>query len=312
MSKSSDNTRYAQNGEVRHKEKFMSQIQAQWNRMIKAMGVEELEIPATLVKFYKQGTIVPAQVMEHYTEELTVTSCQATKQASLGDAICLTRNNIGCIAAAISLGLVDQQEAAPLQGPRVYTELMRAQTPAKTDFQPPTPHDFTEGLVYSCHAAGRPEFGLFGADDSGRYKDVATAKKAIHEMMAIQPPTTQAVFFFDPTFDDLDITPDVIVCSVRPVELTRLIQAYQYQTGQRVESSMGSLRAVNSDLIVRPYLTQQINISPYCLGARLIAQYEANRMGLGIPFPLFEILVTGMEASKTGYPFHLYPGAMEL
>ena len=32
--------------------------------------------------------------------DLTLTSCQATKQASLGDAVLLTRRNIGCVAAA--------------------------------------------------------------------------------------------------------------------------------------------------------------------------------------------------------------------
>ncbi|HMQ54303.1 MAG TPA: DUF169 domain-containing protein, partial [Anaerolineae bacterium] len=104
---------------------------------------------------------------------------------------------------------------------------------------------------------------------------------------------------------------DVVVCSVRPVELTRLIQAYQYLTGQRVNASIGALRVVNSDLIVRPYLTQAINVSTYCLGARLIAHYEADRLGIGMPFHIFEMMAHGMEASQTGYPFQLYPGAVE-
>lgn len=75
---------------------------------------------------------------------------------------------------------------------------------------------------------------------------------------------------------------------------------------------MGGLRVVNSDLIVRPYLTQEINISTYCLGARLIAQYEANRLGIGFPFHLYELVAQGMVASRTGYPFPLYPGVADL
>ncbi len=122
----------------------------------------------------------------------------------------------------------------------------------------------------------------------------------------------KAVFFYSVEFEEIDVIPDVVVLSVRPVELTRLIQAYQYRTGERVTASMGGLRVVNSDLIVRPYLTRAINISTYCLGARLIAQYEANRLGVGIPFDLFEAVVTGLEESKTGFPFHLYPGASEV
>ena len=45
--------------------------------------------------------------------------------------------------------------------------------------------------------------------------------------------------------------------------------------------AMGAVRAVNSDLIARPYLTGEINVSPYCLGSRLVAGFEANYMGPG-------------------------------
>lgn len=128
-------------------------------------------------------------------------------------------------------------------------------------------------------------------------------------MMAIQPPDTQAIFFFNRSTRLKSVTPDVVVLSVRPVELTRIIQAYQYNTGKRIQASMGGLRVVNSDLIVRPYLTGEINVSTYCLGARLIAQYEGNRLGIGIPWELFKIVVQGMKDSETGFPFHMYPDA---
>ena len=101
----------------------------------------------------------------------------------------------------------------------------------------------------------------------------------------------------------------MVVLSVRPVELTRIIQAYQFHTGKRVNASMGGLRVVNSDLIVRPYLTQEMNVSTFCLGARLIAEFEADRMGIGMPFGMFEEMVQGMEDSSGGFPFAMYPGA---
>lgn len=72
---------------------------------------------------------------------------------------------------------------------------------------------------------------------------------------------------------------------------------------------MGAVRVVNSDIIVRPYLTQKINFASYCIGARLIAEYDPNHLGIGIPFSIFKDIVQGMEDSKTGYPFPLYPGA---
>lgn len=279
--------------------------------MVSAFGVDSLEIPTTLVKLFKSGEDIPADVKHHQPEGISITSCQAHKQASLGDAICLTRDNIGCVAAAISLGLVDQNEKKPLGGSRVYTDLMKEQVQDKNRFQAPTPSDFTEGLVYACKAAGKTEFSLFGEEDSGRYQDVETARKAVSEMTAIQPANIEAVFFYPPDLTDLDLEPDLVLLSVRPVELTRVVQAYQFMTGKRVKANIGALRMVNSDLIARPYLTGEINVSTYCLGARLIAQFDANRLGMGIPFDDYRIIVEGMEKSKTGYPFHLYPGAAD-
>ncbi len=280
-------------------------------RFLQAFGVDDLEIPITLVKIYKKDETVPSEVMQHHPNKISITACQAHKQSSLGDAVCLSRNNIGCIAAAISLGLVDQNEKSPLEGSRIYTEIMKEQAREKERFQAPTPNDFTAGIVYACKASGRQEFALFGDEDSGRYKDVETAKSAVEEMMAIQPATTQAVFFYSPDFEDITIEPDLVLLSVRPVELTRIIQAYQYKTGKRVKANMGGLRMVNSDLIARPYLTGEINISTYCLGARLIAEFDADRLGMGIPYKDYKIIVEGMEQSKTGFPFQLYPGASD-
>jgi len=279
-----------------------------YERYLKAHNVDGLEIPVTGAKFYRHGDDIPGPVRDLEAEGLTLTSCQATKQASLGDAVLLTKRNIGCVAAAISLGLADQHQNEPLGDSLVYTDIMKENAGAE-EFRPPAPEDFTDGTVYACAAAGRPEFRLFGKEDSGRFQDVATARAAVAEMIAIQPATTQALFLYSPTFTELDVIPDVVVLSLRPVELTRLIQGYWFLTGERIQASMGGLRMVNSDLLARPYLTGEINVSPYCLGARLIAQFGPDRMGVGLPFEKFETVVRGMEASQTGYPFQAYPGA---
>ncbi len=284
-------------------------LKKHYETMIHAMGVQGLRIPLTAVKFYRHDENIPGIVMDNHPVDITLTSCQAVKQASLGDAVCLTRENIGCVAAAISLGLVDQTRDTPLGTSRVYTDIMRDQSCLGDRFVPPTPKQFQEGIVYACKDSGRPDFCLFGNDDSGRFKDVSTAQKAVRNMTAIQPAVMKAVFFYSPLFEEMDLEPDVVVLSVRPVELARIVQAYQFQTGRRVSASMGAVRVVNSDLIVRPFLTQEINIATFCIGARLIARYEADRMGIGMPNKTFELIAGAMATSRTGYPFHLYPGA---
>jgi uncharacterized protein (DUF169 family) len=287
----------------------MTQIKNLYDRMIGALGVEDLSIPTAGVKFYEQGDEIPAGVRDYEPQGLTLTSCQSTRQAGFGDSVLLTPQSIGCVAAAITFGLVDKDQDRPMGESLVYTDIMKAQADDKEHFTPPTPKDFTDGTVYACIAAGRSDFALFGPDDTGRYDSTETAQRAMSDMIAIQPATTQAVFLFALDFDDEDVEPDVVVLSVRPVELTRIIQAYQFHTGKRVNASMGGLRVVNSDLIVRPYLTQEMNVSTFCLGARLIAEFEADRMGVGMPFGIFKDIVQGMEDSTGGFPFPLYPGA---
>jgi uncharacterized protein (DUF169 family) len=287
----------------------MTAVKELYERMIAALGVEGLSIPVAAVKIYKQGDEIPAGVRDCEPEGLTLTSCQSARQAGFGDSVLLTSKSIGCVAAAISFGLVDKNQDKPLGDSTVYTDIMKDQAKDKEKFSPPTPKDFTDGTVYACAAAGRPDFALFGDEDTGRFDSPATARHAMDEMMAIQPADTQAVFLYALDFDDEDVEPDVVIISARPVELSRIVQAYQFHTGNRVTASMGGLRVVNSDLIVRPYLTNQMNISSYCLGARLIAEFEGDRLGIGMPYGVFEEIVTGLEDSKGGFPFPAYPGA---
>lgn len=281
-------------------------------RLIKAMEVPHLRLPAAGVRIFKQDEEVPREVVKYQPDGMTVTSCHATRATMLDEAVYLTADSIGCIAAAISLGLVDEHQSSPLKGPRDYTEIMKKNSGKGDEFVPPSPLKFTNGTVYACRDSKAEEFALFGKEDSGRYAKREIARKAVSDMLSLQPPTTRGVFYFPPTFDDTRITPDVVVLSLRPVELCRLIQGYQFLTGNRVRADVGGLRAGCSDLIVRPYLLGEINFSPYCLGARLIAKFEGDRMGMGFPFSFLEVIVEGTEKSRTGFPFPQYPGARPL
>ncbi len=287
----------------------MNELKQFYDKIIKFMIIKGLGIPLTAVKFYKNEDTISKEIAKYNPTNISLTSCQANKQASLGDAVLLTKENIGCIAAAISFGLVDQNDKNPFEGSRVYTDIMKEQSESADNFKPPTPDDFTTGKVYACRDSERPDFCLFGKEDAGRFKNTEIAKNAIKEMTALQPPVMKAVFFFSHNFDEIEIIPDVVVLSVRPIELSRIAQAYQYNTGKRVTGSMGPVRVINSDLIVRPYVTQEINFSSYCIGARLIAEYGPDRMGIGMPWHIFKEIAQGMEDSATGYPFQLYPGA---
>ncbi|MCB2186854.1 MAG: DUF169 domain-containing protein [Deltaproteobacteria bacterium] len=281
-------------------------------RMLAALGSPEPPLPFCCVRLYTEEETPPPEVLAADPSPETVMCCQAVRHAIQGEPVWLTAANVGCVAAGISLGLVDEHQREPLEGPRVYTCIMREQaglTPE--EFVPPSPEDFTTGVVYACRAAGRPQYGLFGPEDSGRFRDVETARRAVSSMAAIQPPVMQGVYFYPPDREGPELLPQVVVLAVRPVELTRLLQGYQYVTGERVDASLGPVRAVDSDLIARPFLTGRINLSTFCLGARVVAGFAGDRMGLGLPWHCFQTMVEGLEESRTGYPYERYPGAQE-
>ena len=172
----------------------MTQIKNLYDRMISALSVEDLLIPTACVKIYSDGDEIPAGVREYEPSGLTLTSCQSTRQASFGDSVLLTRQSIGCVAAAITFGLVDKNQDQPMGESLVYTDIMKSQANDKEHFAPPTPKDFSDGTVYACAAAGRSEFALFGAGDSGRYDSTDTAQRAMGDMVAIQPPRRKPSF----------------------------------------------------------------------------------------------------------------------
>jgi uncharacterized protein (DUF169 family) len=274
------------------------------------MNVEGLRLPFTAVKFYYYEDEIPKTVCDQFTDELTFTSCQAHRQSMLGDSLLLMKENVGCVAAAITFGLVDKDDPNPLNGSRVYTDIMKEQSGKGEEFAPPSPKDFTDGKVYACRDAGFQEYALFGEEDVGRMETVEKARRAIGEMLALQPAKTKGVFFYSDEFET-DVEPDVAIVSLRPVELTRVVGAWSFRTGERIVASMGAVRAVNSDLVVRPLLTGEINVAPYCVGARTIGEMDPNRMGVGMPFAKFQELTLALERSKTGYPFERFPGARD-
>ena len=56
----------------------MTTINQLYSRLINAMGVEDLEIPMTAVKFYKEEDEIPEPVKENQPT-ISLTSCQAAK-----------------------------------------------------------------------------------------------------------------------------------------------------------------------------------------------------------------------------------------
>lgn len=267
-----------------------------YRRYMAAFGVPELpDVTAVGVKFVPRGEAPPPQAAPL---EMAYTWCYAVKQAAKGEVPLVTRENCGCVMAAIALGLVGEDETEPLPGFRQYSQNMST---------PPAPIDYKEGRVFGCAAAGRMDLALYGADDPGRYATVEAARRAFAEMPKIQPARMDAVVAFPPEEELAALVPDVVILALTPRETVRTVQALTFATGERFEMSTLGVGGFSVDLTAAPYVTGRPNGSFMCVGARVIARWDGNLNGIGLPWRHFLAMVEGMQASAKGYPFARYP-----
>lgn len=267
------------------------------NKIIASLETDKDEpaIKAVGVKFLPKGTDIPKE-KDSDLQEISTPWCGAVKLAAEGEQIVITKENIGCPAAAIALGLVDENEPEPLEGNRKYTSLMKNAA---------SPKDFTDGYVYACKASGRTEFALFGENDCGRYQTLGASVKAVSGMSGIGKEVMGAVVAFPSSYTDY--TPDVVVMGVTPKQAMRLVQGYAFINGERVEFNTIGIRGVCADVTAYPFLKQKMNASFYCLGARALGGWEGNRLALGMPYHDFKIMAEGVSESQNGFPYKIFP-----
>jgi uncharacterized protein (DUF169 family) len=264
-------------------------------RYRKAFDVPDMkpEVHCLGVKFIQKGEKIPENIQ---VKDVPAPWCRILKLASEGDVMIATKDNIGCPAAGIALGLVDPHDREVLSGSRKYTSMMS---------KPASPKDFTDGFVYACKGSGHMEFALFGENDSGRYETWGAAKNAIQGMASVNEHQMDAVLAFPA--GAVDIEPDVVIIDLIPKQVLRTVQGYAYPTGERVTFSTIGIRGVCADITAYPFIEQKMNASFYCLGARALGEWEGEHMALGMPLKIFKDTVEGMEASKGGFPYKAYP-----
>lgn len=261
-----------------------------------------IRIPCCGLKFIKQDEPDLLEVFSRSPMWLAkfprqLASCGYSYKASkAGWTLRVTKETIGCPAGAISLGLVAGDSKQSFAG-GCYVKSMAV---------PATPADFTAGHVYAPQQSGHPEFALFGQEDCGRYETWEAARKAIAGMPVI-PPVMQAVYYYHPRLSEVEIEPDLVHVYCTPLQAMRLIQGYCFPTGERFSMSCIGIRGVSCDMTAWPYVKGEINGTFLCLGARAITGWEEEFVGFGMPLNKFEEVVIGMEKSRTGFPYRLFP-----
>jgi uncharacterized protein (DUF169 family) len=280
----------------------MSRFAKLYKEFLDAFEDESVEIPCCGLKFVRRGE---PDLVEHFAKSprwtdsfpRSLASCGYSYKASLaGRTMRVTADTIGCPAGAMSLGLVPPDSH---QSFKDGCSVRNMATPA-------TPADFSAGFVYAPKQSGHPEFALFGDEDCGRYETLEAARTAIASMPTI-PPVMEAVYYYHPKLSEVEVEPDLVHLYCTPLQAMRLVTGYCYPTGQRFTMSCIGIRGVSCDMTAWPYVHDDINGTFLCLGARGITGWEEQFVGFGMPLHKFEAVVAGMQKSRRGFPYDLFP-----
>lgn len=137
-----------------------------------------------------------------------------------------------------------------------------------------------------------------GRHSKNIYNDIETSKSVSDEMKFLkEEPYGIAVM----PLEAYDTEPDIVIVISSPYNVMRLIQGNGYFNGYTTNLKTVGLQAICQDLTSYPYNTGDINITLLCPGTRLVANWKAEEIGIGIPYAKWFEIVEGVK--ETTNPF---------
>jgi len=130
------------------------------------------------------------------------------------------------------------------------------------------------------------------------YCNVETSKSISDEMLFLKEEPAGIVVM---PLENYKEDPDIVVVVSSSYNAMRILQGHAYFNGYTSNLRTVGLQAVCQDLTTYPYNTKDINISLLCPGTRLVANWQADEMGVGIPFEKWYEVVEGVK--ETTNPF---------
>lgn len=130
------------------------------------------------------------------------------------------------------------------------------------------------------------------------YKDLEISKSVSDEMLFLEEEPAGIVVM---PLENYKEDPDVVIVVSNSYNIMRIIQGYGYFNGYTNNLKTVGLQAVCHDLTTYTYNTKDINISLLCPGTRLVANWQVDEIGIGIPFEKWNEVVEGVK--ETTNPF---------
>lgn len=135
-------------------------------------------------------------------------------------------------------------------------------------------------------------------DSANIYKDIETSKSINDDMLFLKEEPAGIVVM---PLENYKEEPDVVIVVSKSYNIMRMLQGNAYFNGYTNNLRTVGLQAVCQDLTTYTYSTQDINISLLCPGTRLVADWQLDEIGIGVPFKKWNEVVEGVK--ETANPF---------
>ena len=122
------------------------------------------------------------------------------------------------------------------------------------------------------------------------YEDLAVARKVHNNLLPIPHKIYGAEIG---PLSELEKA-DSVLLLCNGWQAMRIVQGYTYHYGTATNIGMVGNQGICSDLTSRPYMTNDINVSMLCLGARLSTNADDGELGIGMPFNVFRMTMDGV------------------
>ena len=87
---------------------------------------------------------------------------------------------------------------------------------------------------------------------------------------------------------------DVVMFLCNAWQMMRVVQGYTYHHGMAKNIGMIGNQGICADLVSRPYMMNDLNISVLCAGARINTKADDGELGAGMPMHLFWDIAEGV------------------
>lgn len=76
--------------------------------------------------------------------------------------------------------------------------------------------------------------------------------------------------------------PDSVVLYCNPIQIMKITQILRQATGKRINADFGAIASVCADVVSKPYLTKQTNVSFACNGSRGFSDIKPDEVIIGL------------------------------